>query len=296
MIYAVGLRSEVTFAHFLAEAAARGMQVLAIDLRDAVDGEWIFPIGPAGTAQLKLSGRSVHLCPSDAFYCRIISLADMESDPQRVRRWQALCTGLTAWLNDIPGRVANSGHGGKHNGSKPLHEAVLVRHGFSVPESVTTCDPAEISAFLNKGRTVSKTVCGVRADTTEVTHADFVGFEPAAGPVHLQRLIEGDDARIHVIGDEVVAQRVDSQSIDYRAAGDISRLTTFVPERAIAERMVLASKSMGMALTGWDFKIDAAGRYWCLEVNPMPGYSCYDRQCDGTISTALLRYLSEPAC
>jgi hypothetical protein len=296
MIYALGLRSEATFAHFMAEAAARGTEVLAVDLRDAVEGEWVFPIGPAGTAELSLSGRSVHLQPSDAFYCRIISLADMESDPQRVRRWQALCTGLFAWINDIPGRVANRGYGGEHNSSKPLHEALLLRYGFSVPESVTTCDPAEITAFLNKGRTVSKTVCGVRADTTEVTDTDFAGFEPAAGPVHLQRLIEGDDARIHVVGNKVIAQRVDSPNIDYRTAGDISRLTTFVPEPAIAEHIVRASNAMGMAFTGWDFKIDAAGQYWCLEVNPMPGYGCYDRRCDGAISTALLRYLSDPAC
>jgi hypothetical protein len=296
MICALGLGSDGTFAHFLAEAAARGTEVLAVDLRDAVDGEWLFPIGPAGTAQLSMSDRSVQLQPVDAFYCRITSLADIESDPQRLRRWQALCTGLFAWINDIPGRVANSGQGGHHNGSKPLHEAVLLRYGFSVPESVTTCDAAEITAFLNKGRTVSKTVCGVRADTTEVTDADFVGFEPAAGPVHLQRLVEGDDARIHVVGNEVIAQRVTSPNIDYRRAGDISRLITFVPEPAIAERIVGASKAMGMALTGWDFKIDAAGRYWCLEVNPMPGYSCYDILCNGAISSALLRYLSDPAC
>jgi D-alanine-D-alanine ligase-like ATP-grasp enzyme len=59
---------------------------------------------------------------------------------------------------------------------------------------------------------------------------------------------------------------------------------------------VRASNAMGMAFTGWDFKIDAAGQYWCLEVNPMPGYGCYDRRCDGAISTELLRYLSDPAC
>lgn len=294
MIYAFGLRSDNTFAHFLAEAAARGMPVGAIDLRDAIEGEWVFPVGPAATAELSLSDRIIHLQPTDSFYCRVISLAGIESDLQRVRRWHGLCTGLLAWLNAIPGRVVNNGHGCNHNGSKPLHEAILSSNGFAVPASVTTSDPVEIKAFLDEGRTVSKAICGVRADTTEVTEADFVDFQPDGGPVHLQRLIEGDDARIHVVGTEVIAQRVTSHSIDYRKVGDISRLTEFVPEPAIAERVVRVSQAMKMALTGWDFKIDGAGRYWCLEVNPMPGYCSYDRRCGGAISTALLRYLSDP--
>lgn len=295
MICALGLRSDVTFEHFLAEAAAREVEVLAIDLRDLVDGDWVIPLGPADTVQLGVRNEIVHLQPTDAFYCRIDSLADVESDPRRVRRWQALCTGLSAWISEIPGRVANKGNGANHNGSKPLHEAELLRAGFSVPESVTTCNPTEISAFLEQGRTVSKTVCGVRADTTEVTESDFERFEPAAGPVHLQRLIDGEDARVHVVGDEVIAQRVRSAHIDYRKVGDIGRLTTFVPEPSIAERAVGASKAMGMAFAGWDFKIDATGKYWCLEVNPMPGYCGYDRRCDGAISSALLRYLGGTA-
>jgi hypothetical protein len=296
MIYALGLRSEGTFASFLAQAAARGLTVLAVDLRDVVDGEWIFPVGPSSTAHLSLPEGEVDLQPDGGYFCRIISLAAVESDLGRARRWTAMCTALFAWLADVPGRVANRGHAGDHNGSKPLHEALLLQYGFSVPESVTTCDLTEIKAFLSGGRTISKTVCGVRADATEVTHADFVGFQPSAGPVHLQRLIEGADVRIHVIGDDVIAQRVESSDIDYRTGRDFAQLTTFAPDPTIAERAVGTATAMGMALTGWDFKIDAAGRYWCLEVNPMPGYGIYDRQCDGAISAALLRYLGLGTC
>ena len=44
--------------------------------------------------------------------------------------------------------------------------------------------------------------------------------------------------------------------------------------------------------TGWDFKVDAEGRYWCLECNPMPGYSFYDRLGQGAVSRALVELLS----
>jgi glutathione synthase/RimK-type ligase-like ATP-grasp enzyme len=199
-------------------------------------------------------------------------------------------------MDGIPGRVINRRDAGDHNGSKPLHEALLIRHGLLVPESVTTCDPAEIRAFLKQGRTVSKTVCGVRADTTEVTDADFDDFRPAAGPVHLQRLVEGADARIHVVGNEVIAQRIDSSGTDYRVTDGFDGLTTFDPDPATVDRIVCASRAMGLVFAGWDFKIDAAGRYWCLEANPMPGYGVYDHRCGGAISAALLRNLGAASC
>lgn len=296
MIYALGLMSDGTFARFTEQAATRGVDVLAVDLRDVVAGEWVFPVGPADVAQLHLPDHRLDLQPDGGFFCRIINLASTESDPQRARRWQAMLAALFAWIDEIPGLVINRRDAGDHNASKPLHEALLLQHGFSVPESITTSDPVEIEGFLREGRTVSKTVCGVRADTTEVTDADFAGFQPAAGPVHLQRLVEGTDARIHVVSDEVIAQCVDSSDIDYRVAHVLDGLATFDPDPAIADRIVDVSKAMGLVLAGWDFKIDAAGRYWCLEVNPMPCYGVYDRRCGGAISAALLSNLGAVAC
>ena len=295
MIHAVGLRSDATFTRFVARAADCS-HVSVIDLRDAVAGRWVFPVGPTAPAQMIVSDRLVELRPHDGFFCRIIDLAAVQTDARSARRWEALCNGLSAWLEHIPGPVANRGRGGDHNGSKPLHEALLAHNGFRVPESVTTCDLAEITDFLDAGRAVSKTVCGVRADAVEVTRTDFAGFEPAAGPVHLQRLIEGMDARLHVVGEQVIAQRVQSPDLDYRTGDALHMLDRFVPDPAVADRVVRTSKAMGLALTGWDFKIDSAGRYWCLEVNPMPGFGLYDGQCEGAISAALVRYLGGVAC
>ena len=75
MIYALGLMSDGTFACFTAQAAARGIDVIAVDLRDAVAGAWAFPAGSGGPAQLHLQDRSVDLQPDGGFFCRIINLA-----------------------------------------------------------------------------------------------------------------------------------------------------------------------------------------------------------------------------
>ena len=89
MIYALGLMSDGTFARFTEQAATRGIDVVVVDLRDALDGEWVFPVGCGGAAQLHLPERSLDLQPDGGFFCRIINLASTESDPQRARRWQA---------------------------------------------------------------------------------------------------------------------------------------------------------------------------------------------------------------
>lgn len=138
---------------------------------------------------------------------------------------------------------------------------------------------------------MSKTVCGTRAQTAEITEVDLEGFAAESGPIHLQRMVTGADARVHVVGSDVVAQRLSADTVDYRRGGAMDDLELFeLPER-IRDLVIAGTHNIGLAFAGWDFKIDSDQQYWCLEVNPMPGYSPYDLRCDGAITRALLRYL-----
>jgi hypothetical protein len=290
MIVAVGIDLDDTFCRFVREALRAGAPLRVVNLRAAIEGEWRFDV-PRGPATLRHAGETLELRPDDGYYCRIIDLSTHEPDAARVSRWQALLAGLRAWLDAAPGPVVNRGHGGAHNSTKPLHEAVLLDLGFQVPESITSCDVGELSRFAREGPAISKTVCGVRADTAIVTEADLDGFVPESGPVHLQRLVRGADARVHVVGSAVVAQRVTTANVDYRRAGVLDDLEVFEPPDALRELLVEGTRRVGLAFAGWDFKIDDDGSYWCLEVNPMPGYAPYDRRCGGAISRDLLRLL-----
>jgi glutathione synthase/RimK-type ligase-like ATP-grasp enzyme len=173
-----------------------------------------------------------------------------------------------------------------------LHEATLRNLGFRVPESITSSDPDKLRAFVSEGPTISKALCGARADAVMVTDEDLAQFDPQSGPVHMQRCVPGDDARIHVVGREVIAQRVGADSVDYRRAGAISRMTVFDPPEPLRDRLIDATAALGLAFAGWDFKIDSSENYWCLEANPMPGYGPYDAYCDGAISGAVRGYLN----
>jgi len=292
MIAAIGLDVDPTFAAFIDRSLDADLPIQVVNLRAAVDGEWKFDLSPGGIARFDYADTSIALEPECAFYCRIIDMSSRSTDPALTTRWLALANGLQTWLEFAPGRVVNRWRAGVHNGSKPLHEAVLSELGFRVPESVTTSDPGELSAFLRPGPAISKPVCGVRADSCVVTGDDFRDFEPASGPVHLQRLIPGGDARIHVIGDRIVAQRVAAGAADYRRAGAIDEMELFEPERPLRDLLVDGTKAIGLEFAGWDFKIDQDGQFWCLEANPMPGYSPYDDRCGGAISGELIQHLS----
>jgi hypothetical protein len=291
MIVAIGLDVDDPFARFVAGAVAAEVPLRLVNLRAAVEGDWRFEVPARGPATLLHAEQSIELLPDDAFFCRLIDLSSQASDAQAVRRWQALLGGLRAWLASVPGPVVNRGLEGAHNSSKPLHEAVLQDLGFRVPESITGCDIGELRRFTRDGPTVSKTVCGARADTVAITETDLDGFVPESGPIHLQRLVTGADARVHVVGDSVVAQRLSGDAVDYRRGGAMDDLEVFELPSAIHDLVVEGTARIGLAFAGWDFKIDGDDQYWCLEVNPMPGYSPYDLRCDGAITRALLRHL-----
>jgi hypothetical protein len=291
MIIAIGVDVDDTFAEFVHRALEAGVTFRCINLRAAVSGAWRFDLPPTEPAKIEYAGDVLTLAPDDAYFWRPIDLSAAETNPVAGRRWYALLSSLRAWLDAVPGCVVNRPSGGAHNGSKPLHEALLRDLGLRVPDSVTSSDPDVLRAFVREGPTISKTVCGVRADTTEVTEDAFAGFDPASGPVHLQRLMAGDDARIHVVGEHVVAQVARAGAVDYRRAGAIAGMEVVEPPAALRDLLVAATSRIGLAFAAWDFKIGSDGTYWCLEANPMPGYGPYDLRCDGAITRILLRHL-----
>jgi D-alanine-D-alanine ligase-like ATP-grasp enzyme len=113
------------------------------------------------------------------------------------------------------------------------------------------------------------------------------------GPVHLQEYIEGSDVRCHVLGDSIFAERITSSSVDYRMDPSKNNYSAIECPPNLGTKMSLATRACGLAFAGWDFKIAKSGEWYCLEVNPMPGYSIYDIRCDEAISKALISYLEE---
>jgi glutathione synthase/RimK-type ligase-like ATP-grasp enzyme len=289
MVCVVGLDNDKTLAHFLSTAPTGDVDFL--NLHDLAGAGWRFPV----PATADVTAPCV-LDPHDAYYIRIVDLSPVLPEPE-ASRWRAMTMGITAFLESAPGVVVNRPGGHSHNAAKPLHEIWLARRGFAVPPAISTSDRDEICSFIDRcgGAAIVKSLCGVRGDAQRVTRQSFEDFVEEQGPVHVQRLVEGFDIRVHLIGTTAHAERIVADGIDYRSRDVPSRHAPFAMPQALIDRMVDASRAMDLAFTGWDFKVDADGTFWCLEVNPMPGYDSYDRRADGAISRTLLEYLKSHA-
>lgn len=290
---AIGLDSDKTFRHFLLEADRLGAAVTAVSLREVVlHGSWAIGVPDGGDSYVETGARRIPLDPGAAVFCRPITLESVQDDPLLRRRWAGLVRGLRTWLALAPGKVVNRPGGHAHNGAKGLHVAWLGARGLAAPPSIVSADPDRLREFARGRRVIMKAATGVRAFASEPSHDALAELDPHGAPVHLQELIEGDDVRAHVVGERVFALAVSSDALDYRRPGTRNSYSACTLPPDVERRVVEATRAMGLCFAGWDFKVDRDGRFWCLEANPMPGYSSYDGRLGGAISAALVEQLS----
>lgn len=292
-IYLIGLDSDRTFSYFAAFAASYGINLQVINLRSVIaEGDWQINLPIDGSSWLKDATNIYELEPSASYYCRLINLASVQSEIALAHRWQGLIFALTAYLEQIPGKVINRPNCRGDNNSKPLHELALQYYGLNVAPSITSSDPVKLTKFVEQQKAIVKPISGIRADSRLVSVEELENFHSKQGPIHLQQFIKGDDVRVHVVGDCYQAELIQCPTVDYRLDYELAQ---HFPNHQIppnlAQRLIKATKAFGLSFAGWDFKRTVDGEYWCLEANPMPGYDGYDRRCDGQISQLLIELL-----
>jgi RimK-like ATP-grasp domain len=288
MIGIAGTKADPVMVHFAARCVAGDVPFAVLDLMETCTaGDWRLS-APPDPADFVSGAETVRLADLTGLYIRPIYLGRA---PRHAARWHGLMEGLGAWMDEAGLTVVNRLGSHQLNGYKPAHYAWLSAHGLLVPPSLLSADPQRVRTFIAGGRAVVKPVCGTRATTREIRPDDVGRLAGCEGPVLVQRMIEGDDVRVHVVGDAVIACRFSSTMIDYRSDREAAREVLDLPAD-LASLLVARTAEQGLVFAGWDFKLDRDGTYWCLECNPMPGYSFYDRVCDGAVSDALIKLLA----
>ena len=292
----LGVDFDLNIVHFVGRYRSVGLPFCVLNLREIVaNGGWEITL-PDGTGALWTATASVDVSEVRAVFWRPIDLAAYESDAGRATRWRDLMRALTAWLGDasrVP-LVINRASAHRHNKAKGLHEACLQSFGLRVPDAVTSADPATLRDFAKSGRTVLKAYNGKPARAREVSFDEVATYDGSTGPLHLQRLIEGQEIRAHVVGEKTFTLKIDSPDLDYRRRGLFATESrpVILPED-LAVQLQKATRLQGLVFAGWDLKLDSEGRYWCLECNPMPAFAAFDRRHDGAIAEELIRCLAE---
>jgi hypothetical protein len=298
-VIAIGQPTDQAIVNFLAQCKRLGLDPTPLSLREIADaGTWDLAVPEDGPSYVKLGGKVIPLGDVKAIFCRWTT-APPAGDVAIDARRRVLSNALRLWTLTSGARVVNRTGAASHNGSKSLHETILASAGFAVPATISSSDAKTLQEFCaTLPRCVIKTCSGIRARCRVIDPTELEGYASSRGPVHLQEYVRGADLRVHVIDEETVGLLIETEgeAIDHRSDGGITRYSRFELERGVAGALVEATAAQGLAFAGWDFKVDTDGKLWCLEANPMPGYSFYDRRLDGAITRALVRVLWGPDC
>jgi hypothetical protein len=238
-----------------------------------------------------------------AAYVRLMDdrlLPGLDEEPPgsaRRRRCRLLHEGLVRWLDVSRGRVVNRLGDMGSNSSKPYQSQLILQHGFSVPRTLVTNRPDLVLDFRRRvGRVIYKSASGARSIVTELRDEDLGRMDTVrACPVQFQEYLPGHDVRVHTVGDEVFATRIDSTETDYRYAarddGEVRLAAVELPE-AVSSTCVELAAALGLEFAGIDLRVSPDGRVHCLEVNPSPAYSYYEAHTGQPISLAVARLLA----
>jgi glutathione synthase/RimK-type ligase-like ATP-grasp enzyme len=113
-------------------------------------------------------------------------------------------------------------------------------------------------------------------------------------PTQFQQYIPGNDYRIHVVGEEVFVCEITSHADDYRYASrqgvDVEIRSTSLPAD-ILDRCRRLVKAMGLSVAGLDLRYGPDGEWYCLKVNPSPGFTYFQDATGQPIDKAISRLL-----
>lgn len=290
-ILLVGSPRDPTFGHTVAALQRQRLDQDILDLdrfcqTGSIDGSLDDPT----SIIVSDSGASVHLASYRSCYARFVDLpsgepADNESAWGRYRMLQLAISALNMLVVNRPGA-------GDSNDSKPYQTALLQHHGFHVPQSCSTNLPDAARSFIRSCRegAIYKSNSGERSIVQGVTEEDLGRLPLLADcPVLFQERIWGDDIRIHVVRDRCHGVRIRSSAVDYRydESGTATEQAFAIPPE-LAARCVSVTAAFGLEFSGIDLiRDDRDGKFFCLEVNPMPGYHGYDLTLDHAISRSL---------
>lgn len=205
--------------------------------------------------------------------------------------------GLGALLETLPCPVANRMAGSMSNHSKP-YQALLVRSaGLRTPPTLVTSDPDAARAFyeLHNGAVIFKSLSGVRSVVRRMEARDLERLHLLRDcPAQFQAYLPGDNIRVHTVGAELFATRIQSAAVDYRYAKQQGATAEMEPSELppdIAAACFRLAEALGLVIAGIDLKETPDGDYYCFEINPSPGFAYYEQRTGQPISAALAEVL-----
>ncbi len=201
---------------------------------------------------------------------------------------------LRCLINALPGVVANRPCAGRSNNSKPYQMNALARAGLEVPGWIATNSVKLADRFRRaySDDVIVKSCSGLRSEVRLWDESTASMLREGTTPVILQARVPGFDVRVHTIGGKSLATSIEANGIDYRfATGPKSYRAIDVP-RSVDQLCHRFASQERMVIAGFDFRVTDDGRWYCLEMNPVPTFLPYEFETGQSICDALLRALT----
>jgi glutathione synthase/RimK-type ligase-like ATP-grasp enzyme len=179
------------------------------------------------------------------------------------------------------------------NDSKLLQLLQIKRKYLHIPDSAVIAKQPAKFVLHNHSRLIFKSLSSIRSRVIEYKPTKVLIDQVSHEPVLFQKLIEGSNIRVHVVGNKVIPVKIKASEIDYRYDCDENRKfeESVLPNHIIKECLDISEQTR-LTFCGIDL-IQSGDQYYLLEVNPAPGYSYFETQIESkNISKALLEVLS----
>jgi glutathione synthase/RimK-type ligase-like ATP-grasp enzyme len=215
-----------------------------------------------------------------------------------LERMGALQRHLNAMLLAVECPVINRPSASFSNYSKPYQLELLSSAGFDVPKSLMTNMKEEAYRFYEEfdGQVVFKGVSNVLTLVQVLRPEKMARLDLLPHcPTLFQEYVAGDDYRVHVVGDRTFVTRLAAQDEDYRRSALMTDEEVIVEAASLPDEIlskcVALTRSLGLTVSGIDFKESPRGRLVALECNPFPQFTFYEGRSGQPITEAVVEYL-----
>ncbi|HEX7837905.1 MAG TPA: hypothetical protein VF469_10610 [Kofleriaceae bacterium] len=291
-------------ATVMASLHRRNERYALIDQRDILDTSVELTIGAGLGGTVMVRGETISLDEVGAAYLRQYDarkLPDVaEAGEAAWARVASVETALWSWAEHTDAYVFNRPSAMASNASKPYQAAIIQAMGFATPPTLITTDPAAARAFWQRhGTIIYKSVSSVRSIVSRLAPDDADRLRDVVTcPTQFQKYIPGHDVRVHVVGDDVFPCLVATGADDYRYAsrqGSTAEMSACTLPDEIMARCRAVSAWLQLPLAGIDLRITPDAEWYCLEVNPSPAFTFYQRKTYQPISETFTQLLVDRA-
>jgi hypothetical protein len=296
-----GTMDDAPMAMAHAALAQAGAEFVFLDHRKIFTSDIYYEFDPKRGARCTIasSGATIDMAQVKVAYVRGSNLYDYDEVRElpkesplamRAARFEAQ---LTAWLDSSDALVINRSAPSATNNSKPYQMKVIGQAGFLVPEALISNDVVAVRAFLAEHPdAVYKSISGVRSIVrrVDVRHLRFLD-DVQWCPTLFQRVVRGTNYRAHVLNGDVLAVRIGSEELDYRYAASAITVTELPAQ--VEERCRHLTAMLELHFSGIDLIRTPHDEWYCLEVNPSPGYSYFETGSGQPIGGALAKFMMD---